>query len=149
MLEGQRRLLALTGESLYVLPTAIYYEVRHDSAKAMNKCLNHLERLLSSPRIETEFDLSFEQKIKRLVSKFIQHLANLYRVQLVHRESLPAQLRELSKAISTMTARGNGIEFDPSDDETILLHKVRADLKKLPSDICDDAGCSYKDHLKR
>ena len=145
LFEAQRQLLELTGESLYVLPVAMYYEVRHDSIKQMNACVNRLESAFHISSLNT-IELSFEQKIKRLVSHYITHLSNLYGVVLMQKQSLSAELKELSRKIAMMTAMGNGISFDSDEDDAVLLYSVRAELRKghEPCAICQ---CPYKHKL--
>ncbi len=146
LFEAQRQLLELTGESLYVLPVAMYYEVRHDSIKQMTDCVNRLENAFHISSLNT-IELSFEQKIKRLVSHYIAHLSNLYGVVLMHKQSLSSELKELSRKITLVTAMGNGIAFDSEEDDAVLLYGVRADLRKA-HEPCAISHCQYKHKLQ-
>ncbi|MBS1954231.1 MAG: 1-acyl-sn-glycerol-3-phosphate acyltransferase [Cyanobacteria bacterium SZAS-4] len=146
LFEAQRQLLKLTGESLHVLPVAMYYEVRHDSIKQMTDCINRLENAFHISSLNT-IELSFEQKIKRLVSHYIAHLSNLYGVVLMHKQSLSAELKELSRKITLMAARGNGISFDAEEDDAVLLYGVRAELRKA-AEPCAISHCRYKHKLQ-
>lgn len=146
LFEAQRQLLELTGESLHVLPVAMYYEVQHDSVKQMMDCASRLESAFHISSLNT-VELSFEQKIKRLVSHYIAHLTNLYGVVLLHKQSLSAELKELSRKITLMTAMGNGISFDSEEEEAVLLYGVRAELRKV-SEPCAISHCHYKHKLQ-
>ncbi|CAN5193888.1 hypothetical protein BH10CYA1_BH10CYA1_55630 [soil metagenome] len=146
LFEAQRQLLELTGQSLHVLPVAMYYEVRHDSVKQMTNCVRSLEDAFHITSLNT-IELSFEQKIKRLVSHYVAHLSNLYGVVLMHKQSLSAELKELSRKISLMTALGNGISFDPEEDDAVLLYSVRAELRK-PIEPCTISQCRYTHKLQ-
>jgi hypothetical protein len=141
LFEAQRQLLELTGESLFMLPVAMYYEVRHDSVKPMSSCLERLERLLNISSLNT-IELSFEQKIKRLISLYIAHLSNHYGMVLQDKSSLSAELQELSRKISIITATANGLQFDPSEKTDLLLYGVRADLRKRV-DTCNEIDCKF------
>lgn len=145
LFEAQRQLLELTGQSLHVLPVAMYYEVRHDSIKQMTDCVSRLESAFHISSLNT-IELSFEQKIKRLVSHYITHLSNLYGVVLMQKQSLSAELKELSRKITMMTAMGNGITFDSDEDDAVLLYGVRAELRRAhePCAVCQ---CPYKHKL--
>ncbi len=145
LFEAQRQLLELTGQSLHVLPVAMYYEVRHDSIKQMTDCVSRLESAFHISSLNT-IELSFEQKVKRLVAHYITHLSNLYGVVLMQKQSLSAELKELSRKITMMTAMGNGITFDSDEDDAVLLYGVRAELRRAhePCAVCQ---CPYKHKL--
>ncbi len=127
MFEAQRRLLT-TGESLYVLPVAMYYQVESDAIPAMNRSIVQLERWLNLP-VFTGSESQREQRIKRLVFGFIEHQTKFYGVQVEKDQSLSDQLRSISRAISTNTASANNVEYDADENEALLLYGVRAELK--------------------
>lgn len=130
LFEAQRQLLELTGESLFVLPVAFYYKVRHDSIKQMADSINRLERAFALSSLNM-LDLTFEQRIKRLVSEFITHIAKTYNIVLYQKQSLSAELRELSRKIALATAQSCGLTHpSESDDDAVLLYDVRAALPK-------------------
>lgn len=146
LFEAQRQLRDVTDESLYVLPIAMYYEVRHDSIKPMTESLSRLENAFHISSLNT-IEMSFEQKIKRLVSHYITHLSHLYGVVLMHKQSLSAELKELSRKITLMTALGNGLSFDAEEDDAVLLYGVRAELRKA-TEPCTISHCRYKHKLQ-
>ncbi|MBS2002734.1 MAG: 1-acyl-sn-glycerol-3-phosphate acyltransferase [Candidatus Obscuribacterales bacterium] len=132
LFEAQRQLLELTGESLFVLPVAFYYKVRHDSIKPMTDSINRLERALALSSLNT-LNLTFEQRIKRLVSEYISHIARTYNLALCQKHSLSAELRELSRKIALATAQSCGLTHpSESEDDAVLLYDVRAALRKAP-----------------
>jgi 1-acyl-sn-glycerol-3-phosphate acyltransferase len=147
LFEAQRQLLELTGESLFVLPVAMYYKVRHDSIKPMTECVNRLEKAFHISSLNM-IELSFEQRIKRLVSQYISHLANMYNIVLFHKQSLSAELQELSRKITAMTANGCGITVHPDEDDAVFLYGIRADLRKS-AEPCSLTKCEFKHKLQR
>ncbi|HEY9730257.1 MAG TPA: 1-acyl-sn-glycerol-3-phosphate acyltransferase, partial [Drouetiella sp.] len=147
LFEAQRQLLELTGESLFVIPTAIYYEVRHDSIKQMYQSILRLEKAFHISSLNV-IELSFEQRVKRLVSQYISHLSNLYKIVLMNRQSLSSELQELSRKITAMTANGCGITVHPDEDDAVFLYDIRADLRKT-TDPCSVQKCDFKTKLQK
>lgn len=147
LFEAQRQLLDLTGESLFVLPVAMYYEVRHDSIRHMTDCIVRLEKAFHISSSNT-IELSFEQRIKRLVSQYISHLASFYNIELLYKQSLSAELQELSRKIAVMTGRGIGITIHHEEDDAVLLYGIRADLRKAEHP-CSLPNCEYSRKLQK
>lgn len=130
LFEAQRRLLELTGESLYVLPIAMYYRVRHDSIKPMSDCLYKLEKALNIPSVNV-LNLSFEQRVKRAVSEYIASICKSYGLTVADKTSLSSELKQLSTGITNMVSNACGFEFDPSEGANVYLYNVRAALREL------------------
>ncbi len=131
MFEAQRRLLDSTGESLYILPVAMYYKLMPDAVAAIGLSIEQLERWFKLPTLT---EANHESKIKRLVTTFIEHLAKSYDLKGEQSVSLSEQLRTLSKVISIITADANGISYDADESEDLLLYGVRAELKQTSRD---------------
>lgn len=65
----------------------------------------------------------------------------------MHKQSLSAELKELSRKITLMTALGNGLSFDAEEDDAVLLYGVRAELRKA-TEPCTISHCRYKHKLQ-
>lgn len=130
LFEAQRQLLELTGQSLFVVPVAFYYKLHDDSIKPMTDCIDRLEKNFGLSSLNV-LDLTFEQRVKRLVSEYITHIARTYNVVLYQKHSLSAELRELSRNITLATAHACSLtQPSESDDEAVLLYDVRAKLRQ-------------------
>ncbi len=147
LFEAQRQLLAVTNESLFVLPIAMYYSVRHDSVKPMTECVVRLEKEFHVAPLSS-IELSFEQRVKRLVSLFITQLINFYGIALTNKQSLSAELRELSRKITDFSARAIGCEIPNDEEDAVFLYSVRAEMRRH-SDPSSSQSCSYEKKLQK
>jgi len=148
MFAAQKRLLS-GGNSLFLLPVALYYQVVGAFQKPMNDTIARLEKALGVMQPMTP-GATLESKIKNLVSLLIDALASYYGLRLAQDKSLSAQLRQLSRSITIVTAMANGIDYNADDSEVIMLFGVRADLRKQ-RDYCSNADttCGFNAKLKK
>lgn len=147
LFSAQKTLNDTTGESITVLPIAMYYSLQSDSTSAMIDCLQKIEARLDISTIRV-MEFTLEQRLKRVVSSYILHLENLYGFSLRLRQGLSSQLREISREISLMAAKSNGLTVDPAQEDAVLLYDVRAELRRKLT-LCSQGNCGFSASLMK
>lgn len=124
--EAQSQLQNDGGESVYLLPLSIYYEVKPDALMPLDKAIFKLESALNLSWQR----LDLEDRVVRILSCFIDHLEERYGIQ--SSSNAPhLRLLELCKRASEAIARANGVHIGASGSEARYLYSVKGQLRRL------------------
>jgi 1-acyl-sn-glycerol-3-phosphate acyltransferase len=143
--EAQRQLIKLSSSSIYLLPVAIFYDVKQDAIKPLSKCVDQLAKLLKV-KLPTK---SLEHKTEKLIEVFIENQEAHYSIHKTNILSLNHRLQNIVKQVCLSTAKRLNFKTDETPSETVLLYTVRGHLTRLVDDLKsqtnDDLKCLLDD----
>lgn len=158
--EAQKRLMRQgDGDSLYLLPVAIFYEVEERDIPLIYEQLADLERLMelrvngtlrtNGAQPPASHDAaSLEERCMRLISLLIEYLEHNYRLTTSNRDNPADRINQICRQIITGTARYLKVNLNSQEKEAALLYGLRGSIRDALSN--EEAGeCKYERRLMR
>lgn len=144
LFEAQRRLLRNGRKSaLYLLPTAIFYEVPPESYPILSARLGDMEHALSLPYKSA----TIEDRTFRLVGALVDHLEHTYRIESRAQDSYSARLTAVARQATNALVEYLNLDVPPSDNENVTLYNARGEIRRLSSRASDYCDCEYSQRV--